>query len=332
MPASAGGTATFLRADGNFAAPAPAGSTAQMQFNDAGAVAGASEVLVENNQLRLATAVSLTVPAPGGVRLIGRTEVGRTLPAFLSQDGVVRDLHTSLARTAPLIWKGQYGATALSAIGGAAPIAIGTATVAAIATTNLFSMSPRLEYLVAVAATNAVAGFRSVSTMVSVGGTAAGLGGFHFVGRWGPAIGVATATCRAFFGMANSTSSPTDVEPSTSVSCAAMGWDAADTNVQMMINDGTGTCTKVDLGAAFPVPTTDRTALYELVLYSPKGTTQSLAWMVTDLISGATANGTATTDLPTAATLLAPRAWMSTGGTSSVIGIAVTTVHLDPLV
>ena len=110
-----------------------------------------------------------------------------------------------------------------------------------------------------------------------------------------------------------------------------MGWDAADTNIQMMHNDATGTCTKIDLGAAFPVPTTDRTALYELALYSPKGTTQSVGYQVTDLVSGATFSGTITTDMPAATALLAPRGWMSVGGTSSVIGLGLSSLVLDPL-
>jgi hypothetical protein len=131
--------------------------------------------------------------------------------------------------------------------------------------------------------------------------------------------------------MASVTSAPTDVEPSTVVNGVFMGWDAADTNVQMMTNDGTGTCTKVDLGALFPVPTADRTVLYELSMYSPRGTTQRVEWIVTNLTNGATATGTITTDLPSTATLIAPRGWMSVGGTSSVIGIALASLYLDPL-
>ncbi len=310
---------------------APGGSTTQLQFNSAGTFAGASEILVENNQLRLPTAASFTTPAAGGAVLVGRGDAGRTLPAFVSQDGVLRDLQTSLNRSSPIVWKAQATQTVFSVIGGNGPTAVGTATAASIATTNLVTYTPRLEYLVTVAATTAIAGFRGVSTVVSAGGPSAGLGGFAFVGRWGPATGVATTTNRAFFGLANVTSAPTDVEPSTTLNCICMGWDAADANIQIMTNDATGTCTKTDLGAAFAVPTTDRTALYELSLYSPKGTTQSVAWMATNLISGATASGTITTDLPSTTTLLAPRGWMSVGGTSSVIGIGVNSMVLDPL-
>ncbi|MBC7480108.1 MAG: hypothetical protein H7317_18800, partial [Pseudorhodobacter sp.] len=331
VPASGGGTANFLRADGSFAVPAAAGLTTQVLFNNAGVTAGASEVLVENNQLRLAQTASLATPAVGGVRLVGRADAGRTVPAFLSQDGVLRDLQTALTRSSPLIWKAQAGGASMTALGGLNPTTVGVATGATIAVTNLHTMTPKVEFLVTTAATTAVAGFRSTVMLAAVGGASAGLGGFHFVGRWGPSIGVATTTNRAFFGMGSLTTAPTDVDPSTGISNVFMGWDAADANVQMMTNDAVGTCTKVDLGAAFAVPTTDRTALYELVLYCPRGTTQSVAWTVTDLVSGAMASGTFTTDLPSTSTLLAPRGWMSVGGTSSVIGFGLNSVYLDPL-
>ncbi len=337
VPASGGGTTNFLRADGTWTAPAgggggvPGGSTTQMQFNNAGVFAGATEVQVENNQLRLLTAGSLTTPAAGGVKLVSRADAGRNIPAFLTQDGVLRELQASLARSSPVIWKAQPGSTVITAIGAAAPTAVGTATVTSVATTNLVNRTPRIEFLVTTAATTAVAGFRGTTNTVTVGAAVAGQGGLAMVGRWGPSTGVAIATHRAFFGLANVTVAPTDVEPSTTVSCVAMGWDAADTNIQMMHNDATGICTKIDLGASFPVPVTDRANLYELSLYSPRGTTQSVEWLVTDLVSGTTASGTITTNLPTNTTLLAPRGWISVGGTSSVIGFGLSSLVLDPL-
>ena len=311
----------------------PGGSTTQMQYNLAGAFAGASDILVEDGQLRLPTASGTTAPAAGGAKLIGRTGAGRTIPAFLSQDGVVRDIQSGLGRSHPLVWSAQANSVNLSALGGVVPTAVGTATAAAIATTNRFTFQAKVEYLVTVAATTAIAGFRGINPIVSAGGPSAGLGGFDFIGVWGPATGVATTTNRAFFGLANVTSAPTDVEPSTAVNCIAMGWDAADANVQIMSNDNTGTCTKVNLGASFPVPATDRTALYQLEIHAIPGTTQNVSWRVTDLVSGAAASGTITAaaDLPSTTTLLCPRGWMSVGGTSSVIGLGLVGIALDPL-
>jgi hypothetical protein len=307
------------------------GSTTQVQWNDNGQLAGAAEVEVENGQLRLDSTTSFTPPAAGGVRLIGMDGGGRTVPAYLAQDGIPREIGPSLAYNSPVIWKAQATQTAFTTLGGNGPTAVGTATAASIAVTNLVTYTPRLEYLVTAAATTAIAGFRGVSLLGTVGGPSAGLGGFVFVGRWGPATGVATATNRAFFGLANVTAAPTDVQPSTVVNCVFMGWDAADANIQIMHNGAAGACTKVDLGASFPVPTTDRSALYELVLVAPKGTTQTVAWRVTNLVSGAVASGTISTDMPSTSTLLAPRGWMSAGGTSSVIGIGVHSIYFDPV-
>jgi hypothetical protein len=76
-----------------------------------------------------------------------------------------------------------------------------------------------------------VAGIRGGALQWTVGGAAAGLGGFQLVWRWGPATGVATATHRAFVGMRNITAAPTDVNPSTLGAIVGMGYDSADTNI-----------------------------------------------------------------------------------------------------
>jgi hypothetical protein len=226
------------------------------------------------------------------------------------------------------LWQPAGNSTTITAIGAAALTATGTATAANVATTNRHTYMKRLEYLVTVAATTAVAGFREGVAQRTVGGPAAGDGGFFFCCRWGPATGVATTTNRAWVGMSSSTAAPTDVEPSTITNSVGMGWDAADTNIQMM-HRGAGAVTKIDLGASFPVPTADRTKAYEIALFSPPGTTQTVGYYVTDLATGAVASGTISTNMPTNTTLLAARGWMSVGGTSSVIGIALMGLYLE---
>ena len=309
------------------------GSTTQVQFNSAGALAGATEILVEGNQLRLPTAGSTTAPAAGGVKLIGRASAGRTRPAAILQDGRIFDLQATLAQDHVTWVEANAGGTTFTSMGLSSVTATGTATAAAMATTNLYTYMPKVEYLVTTAALTAVAGFR-ITTMnnVTVGGPSAGLGGFDFSGVWEPATGVTITTMRAFFGLVNSTAAATDVEPSTQISCVGMGWDAADANVQIMHNDATGVCTKVDLGASFPVPVLDRTQLYRLDMASNPGTTQAVDWTVTNLNSGAIASGTITTNLPATTSVLAPKGYCSVGGTSSVIGFALTGFYLDPLI
>jgi len=152
-------------------------------------------------------------------------------------------------------------------------------------------------------------------------------GGFRYVCRFGPATGVATATSRLFTGMRASLSAPTDVQPSTQTNCLGVGWDSADTNMQVMHNDASGACTKVDLGASFPVPTVDRSKLYELEMTCAPG--GNVEWLVTDIGTGATVSGTISTDMPAAATLLGPLGWISVGGTSSVIGYALMNCYVE---
>jgi hypothetical protein len=129
--------------------------------------------------------------------------------------------------------------------------------------------------------------------------------------------------------MRNSTAAPTDVNPSALGHICGMGYDSGDTNIQFMHNDASGTATKIDLGASFPKPNVDLTSVYELALFSPPGTTQVLHYEVTNLVSGAVATGTITTDLPTTSTLLTPYGYMSVGGTSSVIGLATMGLYIE---
>jgi hypothetical protein len=333
-PASGGGTANFLRADGTWAAPAgggggsPGGASGEVQFNNGGAFAGAADVEIEDGQLRLPAIATPAPPAAGGVKLFGRSIASRLLPAIIGPSGLDTSLQPHFGRNRVGIWSPLGNSTTITALGMVAPTAVGTATTANVATTNRHQRTRRIEYLVTTAATSAIAGWRSAAGQWTIGAATAGDGGFHFVNRWGPATGVATATTRAFVGMI-APLTPTDTEPSTRVNMVGMGWDAADANIQIMHNDGSGVATRIDLGASFPVPITDRTAYYELALFAPPGTTQEVHYEVTDLVSGAMVSGTITTNIPTPSQLLGPHGWMSVGGTSSVIGAALMSLYIE---
>jgi hypothetical protein len=225
-------------------------------------------------------------------------------------------------------WNPAGNGTAITADGALGIAVSGTATAANVAATNTHTALRRIDYLVTAPATNAVAGFRISAGNQFWRGNVAGLGGFNYLCQWGPSEGVATSTTRAFVGMSALTAGPTDVEPSSLVTMIGMGWDAADTNIQLMRNDGTGTATKIDLGANFPVPTADRTEAYELRLYcEPNGS--SIDWQVTDLGTNDVASGSVSTDIPAGTSFLSPRGWMSVGGTSSVIGIALMNMWIE---
>ncbi|WP_128515164.1 hypothetical protein [Tabrizicola thermarum] len=333
-PASGGGTTNFLRADGTWAAPAgggggsPGGASGEIQFNNAGSFGGAADVEIEGGQLRLPTIATPAAPAADGLKLFGRKVGGRAMPVFMGPSGLDSALQPSLARNKVGMWLatgngGTDTAWGLALTGG------GTATAESVATTNLHTYMRRRSWRVTTASTTATAGLRCNYLQWTLGGPSAGLGGFHTVWRWGPATGVATPTTRAFVGMRGSVAAPTDVNPSTLTNICGMGWDSGDANIQFIHNDGTGAATKIDLGASFPRPTVDLTSVYEVALFAPPGTTQSLSYEVTDLASGAVATGTVTTDIPATTQLLAPYGYISVGGTSSVIGFAVMSLYIE---
>jgi hypothetical protein len=268
----------------------------------------------------------IAAPPAGDSALFARSFGGRSMFGAADPSG---DTHLFQ----PLIYDGSQGwwipvsgVAAPTAIGHPAPTATGTNTLIAVASTNRFTRMKRTTYLVTTAAAAAVAGFRGTN-VVTVGGNAAGDGGFFYALRWGPSTGVATATARAFAGL-RSSAAPADVNPSGLSSLIGMGWDDTDTNIQWMNNDATGSANKVDLGSSFPVPTVDNASAYEIIMFSPPGTTQSVSYQITNLINGAVATGKVTTDLPTTTLLMGPYAYMSVGGTSSVIGIALMGMYL----
>jgi hypothetical protein len=307
----------------------PVGVSGSIQFNNGGTFGGAGHALIENGFLRLPNAPDPDpLPAVEGVALYGRSVGGRMMLRFCGPSGLSTIAQPHMARNKLSVWSPAGNSTTIVALGAAALTATGTATAANVATTNRHTWMKRLEYLVTTAATTAVAGFRSTVNQFGRGASD-GDGGFHFICQWGPATGVATASNRAFVGMSANTNAPTDVQPSTLVDMIGMGWDSADENIQFFHNSSTGTATKVDTG--IPVPTEVRTKVYELVMFCPPNSS-SVSWEIRDLDevpSGPAASGTVSTNLPSSTTLLSPRGYMSAGGTSSVIGIALMNLYIE---
>lgn len=270
---------------------------------------------------------SATPAAPAaGVRLFGRLVGGRSMPAMVGPLGLDTSLQPLLARNKVGYATPQGNSTAVQTFGFGVS-STGTATAANWATTSLHASMRRVDYLVTTAAATAVAGFRGAAQNFWRG-NAAGLGGFHMVMRFAPATGQATATKRLFAGMRASAGAPTDVNPSTLTHIIGVGHDNGDANLQLMVNDGTGTATKTDLGTSFAVSSTDRAKVYEVALFCPPNAS-FIRWEVTDITTGAVASGEETTDLPGNTLGLNPYAYASVGGTSSVIGITLFSLYIE---
>lgn len=277
------------------------------------------------NDLTLA-AETPTTPAASTMKLFTYSIGGRMMPGYVDPAGLDNAIQPLFARNGIKKWLPSGNGTAIVADGAAALTATGTVTAASVATTNRHTMIRGLEYLVTAASTTAVAGFREGANQQFFGNSA-GNGGFFMVCRFGPATGVATTTNRCFVGMTTSTGAPTDVEPSTLTNMFGVGWDAADANIQFFNNDGSGTATKTSLGIA--VPTADRTSVYELAMFcAPNSTT--VYYTFKDLAEGGSSvSGNVSSDIPAVNTLFSARGWISVGGTSSVIGMALKSLYIE---
>lgn len=334
VPASGGGTTNFLRADGTFAAPpggggSPGGSSGEVQYNNGGAFAGAADVEIEGGQLRLPAISSPSAPASGGVKLYGKDLGGRMMPTIMGPSGLEVALQPHLGGNRAARWTPAGNSTTVVADGLPATTAQGTATAFNWASTSRRTRMAMIEYLNGTASTTAIAGLRTSVARWTIGAATAGDGGFHLRCTWGTATGIAatSATHRGFCGLRTGT--PSDADPSGLTNIVGMGWDSADANIQFMHNDASGTATKIDLGASFPRPTTDRGDVYELIMFSPPGTTQSVGYLVRNLLTGAEASGVVTTNLPANTQALGWAHHISVGGTSSIIGTALMGVYVE---
>lgn len=135
-------------------------------------------------------------------------------------------------------------------------------TYTAPASTNLRTRRSRLTYQTA-----AGAGSQAGMTEPSNTSSTCRRNGFFAVWRWSHGL-IANTGFATFTGLANTTS-PGNVDPSSLTQMLGFGKDAGDSNYYFMHNDGSGSATKVDLGANFPGATND--TVYEGTIYCGEG-------------------------------------------------------------
>jgi hypothetical protein len=109
--------------------------------------------------------------------------------------------------------------------------------------------------------------------------------------------------CRQFYGMQGATTDlaySDTILVSSLINCIGVGSDSADANLQIFHNDGTGTATKIDLGANFPANRTAGSALttvYGIELFNAPNSS-SVLYRVVNKETGNSVQGTVSTNLP----------------------------------
>ncbi|WP_448510340.1 hypothetical protein, partial [Immundisolibacter sp.] len=309
----------------------PAGSTNSVQYNNAGAFGGAANVTIDSGDLNLTAAVSATPTVSSGIKIFGRTVAGRNLPAFVGPSGLDSSIQPFLARNKIGIWAPPGNATTVPGVFGfTAVTATGTATLRNVATTNVLTRTKRLAY-VSAATAGSLAGAR-VAVAQHTTGTGSGVGGFTYVVRFGTSDAAAVAGARAFIGLSSSTAAPTNVEPSTLTNAIGVAQLSTDNTQWYIVYGGSAAQTAIALGTTLGAPT-DKTALYELALFSSPNSNAVINYQVTNVGTGATAtgtlSGTAGTTTPANTTLLTPQIWRTNNATALAVGIDIISIYIE---
>jgi hypothetical protein len=338
-PASGGGTTNFLRADGTWAAPAGGGGgsgdvigPASATDNAVARFDAATGKLIQNSAVTIDDKGAITMPviatpaAPAADRLsiFAANRGGRLLPKSFGPAGLDTVLQPNIFGNS-IGWFRPVGNSTTISLMGLNNTASGTATSRTVATTSLLASTRRAGF-VSAATAGSSAGTRHGSGQFWRG-NAAGLGGFFFVARFGMSDAAAVAGARSFIGLSATAGVLSNADPSTNTNIVGVGHDGADSNLSIIHNDGTGTATKVALGANF-LANTLSADLYELALFAaPNGA--DVGYRVERLNTGDVASGTLTTDLPANTALLSPQLWRNNGATALAVGIDVVSQYIE---
>ena len=277
------------------------------------------------NETRLTWSEGATITTPvAGLTTYAKDIGGRQMFAQKGKSGVDYSFQPFFGRNSIFLHRANGNTTASTTFGNVAPTAGGTATVRNVATTNFFTWMRRIGYISATTG-NASSGLRHSQLQYGIG-NAAGLGGFHFVARFGISDLALATGARLFVGLTSSTAILGNAEPSSFANIIGVGLDAADTTLQIMHNDGAGTATKINLGASFPEST--NTDFYELALYcAPNATT--VFYEVVNLTTGVETSGSITTNLPLNTQLLTWQIWRHNVATGVAVGVDIASIYIE---
>ncbi len=339
-PASGGGTANFLRADGawvpppggggagDVAGPAAAADNALVRFDGAtGKLVQAGALsLGDDGRLDFPLLESPATPAADHVGVFGRRIAGRMFPAFIGPSGLDSAVQPFLARNRTALWQANGNGTTTT-VWGLPMAAAGTGQSRNVATTNFFSRMRRVAYTTGTTA-GTVVGIRHSAAQVTTG-NGAGLGGFMMVIRFG--VETMTANGRSFVGAVSNTAAPANVNPASLLNCIGMARIDGQ-NTWHIVSGGSTAQPPIDLGANFPADS-NGVDVYELALFAPPGEAGKVHWLVTRLNTSDVASGTlqgGAAVLPAATVLLAAvNAWISNNTNAAANVITFSSVYLE---
>lgn len=264
---------TYLRGDNTWAtvtggSATPGGTSGEVQYNNAGAFAGASNVEIDAGDLTLVDAGFPVSPSAGRTKIFTDAMATRRLVGSMDSNGLHFDFQPALFNSTTYMWLAGTGTT-LAINWGTSFTARNNGTNAAQATPTKTSSSAitsmnRATFSTGTTATGA-SGIQSSQTNAWIG-NAANLGGFFFFARF--AQEAFSGTYRFFVGVSENNATM-NTDSSTWNNTIGFGKDAADSTLQLIMrNNGTVT-TKVNTSIS---PST--TDIYDMYIFAKPNATE----------------------------------------------------------
>jgi hypothetical protein len=283
-----------------------------------------------NNSINMpVVAAEPSAPPAGNLSFYSRSIAGRLLPKIIGPSGIDTILQVGLSGNSVFMLAPQSGTTAPLVWGGSLTTAATMSVQQTIASANPWQATWRKRFQTSTTS-GTVTGCRTAYTQW-FRGNATGFGGFWFRAQFGQNINLNGSQC--FVGLCASTGALGTGAGAVSalVNMIGVGFDTTDAstgNWQFYRNDGTGTATKVDLGATNAARNT--THGYDLIIFCPPGAATEIFVRIINLHSGATVLDTSyTTDLPAVNTGMAFKAECNNGAVSSATNIEVAKVYIE---
>ena len=288
----------------------------------------ASEVVDGLSRRFKMTSIADPATPTAGVHLFSKLNAGKHHLRYIDPAGLKISLQPALQGNSVFLVTVASGTTAPSCLGGTLTTAATMSMQQTIASANPWLATQRKRFATAATAAN-VSGMRTAYTQW-FRGNAAGFGGFYFRGMVGQNINLNGA--QLFFGLAASTAALGTGAGAVAalVNMCGIGYDTTDASTGNWFfyrNDGSGTATKVDLGATQAARNT--THGYDLHMHMQPNS-GDLYVKIDNIHTGVNILDTVyNTDIPAVNTGMAFHADVNNGAVASAANMDVSRVYIE---
>ncbi|WP_397604959.1 hypothetical protein [Sphingorhabdus sp.] len=275
------------------------------------------------------TSVADPVAPVGGITHYSKLVAGRHLPKIIGPSGIDTIMQVGLHGNSVCMIAPASGTTAPTIWGGTLTTAATMSLQQTFASANPWQATARKRFASAATA-GSTTGMR-LAYAQWFRGSAAGFGGFWFRTQFGHQLNVTGA--QMFVGLCASTAILNTAAGSAGalLNCIGVGYDTTDANTGnffLMRNDGSGTCTKVDLGTN--AARSNTTHGYDMFIFCPPGAATEIFVRIVNIHSNVTVLDTSyTTDLPATNTGMAFKGEINNGAVASSVAIEFAKVYIE---